>query len=853
MKPDYLLYLSVTVFLLDTTSVGIAMDKTQRILPVVFFSSMSGLAFEVLLTRIFSISLWYHFAFMIISIAMLGLAAGGTLLSLFPRLRSMRNIGLYAFCLAVAMPAGYLLTNLVPFDPVRLSWEKTELLHLCLYYLALALPFLFGGLIVAAAFSTGSRRSGLIYGADLLGAGLGSLGILFITGMMSPERGIFVLSAIVLAVSFTATGKGIRVACLLLIVANLAIFILQPGFARLRLSPYKELTAALLYPGAETIRTYYTPFARIDTFRSPAVRFAPGLSLAYPDPLPEQIGFSVDGGNLCAITGSGSHAALKFLNWLPAALPYRIVPMRRVLVLDPGGGLEMLLARYNHAGEIIGIETNPWLAEIVRKDFGTFSGNIYGKNVGTGLGRSWLAERSETFDLIDISLQGASPAGSFGIAEDYRYTVEAFREYFQHLAKDGVLCVSLYIIPPPRNELRILATLADAMESSGIRDPARHIAAVRSWGSITILAKKSPLTGKDTEEVRGFARERMFDLVCLPGMTPAESNRYIRMPSNEYFNAFSAILSPRERSNFLERYLFDVGPVHDDAPFLHYFLTIRKIGEVYRVMGRKWQFFLEEGFIIPALLFQAAVLSALLVLLPVFAVGRNRNGEPGGGNDYGNSETGQKTRIDETTSEHRRIPDGARLLPYFALLGLGYMFVEITLIQRLILPLENPPYAMATVLASLLLSSGIGSLFSYRHEVLGGPLAPAATALVIILYGLLLPTATLAIAQYRPPLSFLFAFPALFPVGFLMGIPFPSGIKALGERNPQLIPWAWAINGCCSVIGPLCAIILAMASGFRYVLLAGALAYFLAFLNLFGFVKRRDKAGLNGNEQHKNT
>lgn len=810
------------------------MNEMRKILPVVFFSSMAGLAFEVLLTRIFSISLWYHFAFMIISIAMLGLAAGGAVLSLFPRLRSVANIGAFAFCLAVAMPAGYLLTGLFPFDPVRLAWEKTEILRLGLYYLVLALPFFFGGLITATAFAEGSRRSGLIYGADLLGAGLGSLGILLLTSSMSPERGIFVLSAIVLAVSFTAAGARIRAASLLLIGANLAILILQPAFARLRQSPYKELPAALLYPGAKMLRTYYTPFAEIDTFRSPAVRFAPGLSLAYLRPLPEQIGFSIDGGNISAITGTDDRTALEFLGSLPSALPYEIRPRHKVLVLDPGGGLQVLLARHFKAGQIRGVETNPWLAEIIRNDFGAFSGNIYDGNSATGLGRSWLAGRNETFDLIDISLQNAAPAGSFGIAEDYRYTVEAFREYFQHLEKNGVLCVSLYIIPPPRNELRILATLAAAMESSGIRDPARHVAAIRSWSSVSILAKKTPLDDKETAAVRGFARRCMFDLAYLPGMTAGESNRFVKMPSNGYFNAFAAVLSQPERAGFMKRYIFDVNPVHDDAPFFHYFLKFRKIGEVYRVMGGKWQFFLEEGFIIPALLVQAAILSAVIILLPVFAARGNRRGAPDFASGGENNDAAPAPALEKTA----RGPAGTWLLPYFALLGFGYMFVEITLIQRFILPLENPSYAMAAVLATLLFSSGAGSLISQCCEKQGRPWFPVVTATVIVLYCLFLPAATSVIAQYKPPVSFFLVFAAIFPAGFVMGIPFPVGVRALGEKNPQLIPWAWAINGCCSVIGPLCAILLAMAAGFRNVLLAGALVYFLAFLNISVFRKR---------------
>ena len=160
------------------------------------------------------------------------------------------------------------------------------------------------------------------------------------------------------------------------------------------------------------------------------------------------------------------------------------------------------------------------------------------------------------------------------------------------------------------------------------------------------------------------------------------------------------------------------------------------------------------------------------------------------------------------------------------------MFVEITLIQKLILPLVNPSYAVAAVLASLLFASGAGSLVSSRALLLRRPVMVAGTAIIIVLYSLLLPGMSSMIANYHPPVSFLLVLAALFPAGFLMGIPFPTGLKLLGERNTRLIPWAWAINGCCSVLGPLCAILLAMAFGFRNVLLLGALCYFLAFLNI---------------------
>jgi hypothetical protein len=206
-------------------------------------------------------------------------------------------------------------------------------------------------------------------------------------------------------------------------------------------------------------------------------------------------------------------------------------------------------------------------------------------------------------------------------------------------------------------------------------------------------------------------------------------------------------------------------------------------------------------------------LSALLVLLPAVALKEEPNNRCGG-----------------------------KILPYFAFLGMGYMLVEIPFIQNMILPLENASYAVAAVLGTILLSSGAGSLASSRFAVLRNPAIIAFTSLLIVVYAFLMPPVSSVLAQYRPPISFLFVFLTFFPVGFLMGIPFPTGLKTLGESNPSLIPWAWTINGCFSVLGPLCAILLAMVVGFRNVLLLGALCYLLAFLNMAGYVKWGFKA-----------
>jgi hypothetical protein len=364
------------------------------------------------------------------------------------------------------------------------------------------------------------------------------------------------------------------------------------------------------------------------------------------------------------------------------------------------------------------------------------------------------------------------------------------------------------------------------MEKLGIKDVKKHIVAIRSWDSICILIKKSPLTSNEIEAVKRFSKNRRFDLIHYPGIKEEESNIYIRMPSNEYFTAFQKILNPETRSRFMHDYIFDINPVRDDNPFFSYYLKLKNIKEIYKIMGGKWQYFIEEGYILPAVFIQVLFLSLILILLPAFFSKPPLSSFKKGGlnNNY-------------SPENFNKIPP-LLILPYFALLGIGFMFVEISLIQKIILPLENPPYAAATVLTSILISSGIGSLLSHRVSCLRSPSVIIIISILIIFYSFFLPAIMDVISPYSIPVKIILVFFTLMPLGLLMGIPFPTGLKILSEKNKSLIPWAWAINGCFSVIAPILAIMLAMALGFKMVLWLGALTYALAFITVQSFLKK---------------
>lgn len=791
----------------------------RKLLTGIFLFSFSSLSYEIALTRIFSISLWYHFAFMVISIAMLGIGAGGALLSLYPKLKDISRIGTYGLFLGAGISVSYTASNQIPFDPVRLSWDRVQLLYICIYYIVLSVPFFFFGLCIAVALSGASEKSGLLYGADLLGAGMGSIGLLCLMNFIGAEKVVIISSSIALTGAFVTGGRKIRAASVLLVMLNsLLIFTdtINP-----RMSPYKGLQLALRYPGAEHLKTFNSPFSRVDVFKSPAVRFAPGLSLTYLDNLPEQIGLTIDGGETNAITRTGNQESLRFLRYLPSALPYEIGRIDNVLVLEPKGGLDVLLSRYFGSGNIYKVDSNPLVIRVVRDKLEDISQGIYSKDTWHGMGRSWLKKRGAIFDIIALSLTGTAPSGTFGIAEDYRFTVEAFKEYLIHLNENGMLSINLFIIPPPRTELRLFSTLIESMEGIGIWDISSRIIAIRSWGTICILVKKSPFTPEEIEGAKRFAKSRRFDLVYLPGIKEEETNIFVKMPSNEYSLAFMKILNPGTRTAFQNDYIFNIRPVHDENPFFHYYLKLKNIKVIYAVMGARWQYFIEEGYLLPLVFVQVLLLSIVFILLPAFSKRRKNNNlttphsiPPLVRGDTEGSEGG------EGVFKH---------LLYFAFLGLGFMFVEVSIIQKMILPLENPSYSFAVVLTTVLISSGLGSLLSHRVSMMRNRYVLFLISMLIAAYSLFVPAISDIVSPYPIPVRVAFIFVVLLPLGLLMGIPFPLGLSLLGRGNPNLIPWAWAINGCFSVFSPILTIMVAMAAGFKAVLLIGSTAYFLAF------------------------
>jgi hypothetical protein len=775
----------------------------NRLYSVIFLVSAAALVFEVSLTRLFSIYLSYHFAFLVISIAMLGIGSAGTILAFHPRTKSgsdsplLSRNALYA---GVATIFSYLISNHIPLDPAKLSWDRVQIMYIALYCLVLSLPFLFTGIVIAGSFLLFSDSSERIYCSDLFGAGTGSVAVIVILNLSAPESAVIFSSILCFIAAALAGSANVRRVSVFLILMISLLYTVSPDFMKVRISEYKDLPLALKYPGARHISTHYSAHARVDTLNSPFVRFAPGLSLHYLEPLPEQTGLSVDGGEITAVTASGDMRSLQFLEHLPSALPYVLESRKRVLVLEPKGGLQVLMAHHFGADQVYAVESNPLLVEIIREELAGLSGGIFTRNTWTGLGRNWLLRQHDrTFDVIDLPISGTLGTALMGITEDYRFTVEAFQSYLNALSQDGILSLNFYLSPPPRKEFRLLATILTALEESGIERTSDRVIAIRSWDSIAILAKISPFSEDEIRLLREFSARMRFDIIYYPGISEHESNRYVKLPSDEYYRGFRQILDARTRPSFIENYMFNIQPVRDENPFSHYYMKLGKSKEIYEVIGNKWLYFMDEGYLLPVILCILAVLSFFMIALPVlFRVKWKRD----------------QSYSDPSMMKHT--------LLYFTVLGLGFMFIEVTLIQKSILIFGAPVYAVAVVLTTILIASGTGSMLSGRILQLRSPYILLVPACATFIFSLIQPSLTDAISSYSGIMRVLSLVVSLFPLGFFMGIPFPMGMRALGRNHTELIPWAWVVNGCFSVIG------------FQTLLWLGSVAYLIAFLSFRG-------------------
>jgi hypothetical protein len=801
--------------------------------------------FEITLTRLFSVSQFYHFAFMIVSLALLGFGASGTWLALWPtwgRRRPHLTLAGLALGYSITSLGAYLFINRLPFDSFSIAWDLRQVALLFLHYVVLAIPFFCSGAVLSLCFTNRQDAAGKTYAYNLIGSAVGCLLALAIPNLLGGVGPVWLSGALggIAAVIFvpaargsgdvrarprrwiTLSGLGLAALCVVRAVAG-------PADGGLRLSPYKGLSYALQIPEARIVYSAWNGFSRVDLVESRAIRSLPGLSYRFLSSPPPQRGLFVDGDDLSPVldipyTGSGGpqDADLAFADYMPTAVAYQLRPDGRALVLEPRGGLELWIARGQDIADLTAVAANPLVG---------MAADLYAGPAPTVVfddPRSYVRRSGRSYDVVTLALTAPYRpirSGAYSLGEDYAYTVEAFRDTLGVLSQDGILVVSRWLQTPPSESVRAFALVVEATASADRGgDPAAQIVAFRGYAMMTLLVKTQPFSTDELDAIRSFLDERAFDLVYAPGIRPEDVNRYNVLPSPVYYEVFSALLRSDDRAGWYDAYTFDVRPPTDNHPFFGHFFKWSQAGQVIAELGKTWQPFGGAGyFVVVALLALSLAAAALLIGLPLLAV-RRQAGPPA---VAGGQDEGRDPRSPGGSTVRRR---GQWLdLAYFVLLGLGYLFVEIPLMQRAILFLGHPARAVTTVLFSLLLFSGVGSALSSKLKVR----APWVLGGLVVMIGVVaagLPWAFGALLPLPWGLRLAATVILLAPLGVLMGLPFPLGLSYLSQVAPDRLPWAWAANGAASVVASVLAALVALSVGFVSVLAAGAAVYAVAAL-----------------------
>ena len=594
--------------------------------------SAAILGYEILLLRFFSITYWHHFAFMIISLALLGFGASGTVIALARKWLSQRLTPAFvatATLFGISALGALVVTKSVPYNPLELVWDVRQPVYLTLHYLVLAVPFLCGGFAIGLALSCNRAELHRIYRYDLIGAGAGAVAVMLALSTL-PLEYCFKLTGLAgfAAAGVAAVGLArLRVVAFAAIAALAAAATAIPGaWLQPTPSPYKDLSAALRLKGASVLTTRSGPLGVVTAVASPDVPFrhAPDLSLNAPQVPTEQIALFTDGDGLSPITRfENDFEELRYLDFMPMSLPYHLVRQPRVLVLGAGGGSDVLLARYHGARSIDAVELSPEIVELVRGPFAGYAGHLFdapNTTIHVAEARHFAATTDQRFELIQISMLdsfNAASAGVHALNESGLYTVEALSIFYGRLAPTGMLAITRWLKLPPRDGLRLFATALEVLRRQNIADPARRLALVRSWNTVTLLMARAPIDAEQIASVRRFAEQRGYDIAYLPGMVSADANRFNLLPEPYFFAGARALLGDSRR-RFLDAYKFDVRPITDDRPYFFHFFKWRLLPELIASPGRAGIPLIEMGYVVLfATLVQAALVAAILILLPL--------------------------------------------------------------------------------------------------------------------------------------------------------------------------------------------------------------------------------------------
>jgi hypothetical protein len=768
----------------------------------VFAVSAALLITELALTRIFSVTMFYHFAFLAISIALFGLSASSVAVYVGRcRLQRFETRWLLAGLALVHASATLVALAALVRLRVGLNFSSENLVRMLAIYGLAALPFLTGGGVVAVAFSRLTQRINLLYGADLLGAAAGCVALVPLLNYLGAPGGVFaaaVLSCLAAIVFAPAAGRPQ--------VTAIALALLAAASAA-QLAGWEPFNVARTkgHDQDRVLFSKWNSFSRVAVYDREHGDWS--LSPTYSGRPAQSLFMDIDSAASTPILKNAtSPDATRYLRAELTALAYHLAERSggfSTLVIGPGGGRDLAAALTFGARRVDAVEINPIIArDVMLGRFRDYSGNIYGDprvSITVADGRNFVRRSDHRYDVIQASLVdtwAATAAGAYTLTENSLYTTEAFGDYLDHLSDDGLLTITRWVF----DGLRLVSLAQEACARRGL-DPARHLAIIRHQRVATFMLKRTPFTEEEVTRLHDITTRLGFTVLYLPGM-PAdpvtEEDADMQRTGTSAADYERLILAP-DRQEFIADYPRDIRATTDDRPF--FFHTTRLRDQFDVAFGRSMLF--GNGLSALLTLFGISLLLVVLfILVPLLAGGAR----PGRG--------------------------WPTWLGYFAALGAGFMLIEVAMLQHFVLLLGHPVYSLAVTLFSLLLGTGIGSLAGRRvadarvHRITLRVLTGIAIAGVIAPF--VLPGLIDVAIPWSMPARIVTAVAVLLPLGALLGMALPGGMRLLAHAQPDLVPWGWGMNGAFSVVGATLAVFIAMNWGFAVTLLAGAAVYLLA-------------------------
>ncbi len=779
-----------------------------------FFITLATMMLEILLTRIFSVTMWYHFAFVAISLAMFGMTVGALQVYRHPELydetSSKQQMARSALWFAVTVIVSVLAHILVPFRTL----PTLALIWIAVTYFVLAVPFYFSGVCVCAALTKFPRSVSGLYAADLFGAATGCIVLIYVLRATDAPTAVVLVGLLgcVAAVLFSVDAAEHRF--------RKAAFILGAAFAifvvvNTILAQHQESLLRITWAKGEheppALYEKWNSFSRITVrgdANTPSKVISEGISVTYPTDRPfRQLHLKIDSDAETTLTALNNGVSINDLDYLKYDVKNLAQYLRsdaNVLIVGAGGGRDVLSALLFKQKSVRAVEINQNIIRTVNGRFGDFTGHLDRNPKVTFVNdeaRSYLARTPERFDILEASFidtWAATAAGALTLTENSLYTVECWNMFLHRLTPDGVLSFSRWYLPGlPAEAYRLTSLAAASLRASGVEDPRSHILLVKNSrrsaegepiGAVTILIGKKPFTAAEIDRVEAVAKQMQFDVVLSP--------RFALDP------VFAVLATGQDPGGVVASLPVNLSAPTDDSPFFFYMMKFRNLLRVRQLAeDPNAAIYATSGAVVGVLLLFITVPTLICIWLPLRSM---------------------QKEVLRSVVPH---------LTFFAAIGLGFMLIEISQMERLIVFLGHPTYALSVVLFSLLLSSGFGSYTTRSITQAGrGALGRLLLLLVAMLvFGVLTPYATSAFASSVNAVRIAVAAGLLFPLGFFMGMAFPLGLKLAASQVDALTPAFWGVNGATSICGSVLAAAISMNAGIASAFWSGFVCYGFAF------------------------